>query len=50
MTAAEREETDPRIRLDRLQLLEHGKRLADLQMQFDEMILILRRIASKVGA
>lgn len=47
---ADREETDPQIRLDRLQLQVIAERLGLLEKQNDVMMKLLRAVAKKVGA
>jgi len=46
----DREETDPQIRLDRLQLQVIAERLGLLEKQNDVMMKLLRAVAKKVGA
>ena len=47
---SDREETDPQIKLDRVELRSHRDRLAVLEKMLPEMMDLLRAIARKVGA
>lgn len=45
----DREETDPQVTLDRLQITEHGMRLAALQEQQDKLYGLVRKIARRLN-